>query len=96
MHRVGHGDLAPGDGQGPALIHADHLGGALPGQDNAELVDGHHRGVARLGHGHGFAHVVAVAVGHQDEVHRPHLVHRRVEQGVREPGVDEDVHPGAG
>ncbi len=49
-----------------------------------------------LGHGHGFTHVVAVAVGHQDKVHRPHFIHRRVEQGVREPGVDEDVHPGAG
>ena len=43
-------------------------------------MDGHHRGVVRLSHGHGFAHVVAVAVGHQDEIHRPHLIHRGVEQ----------------
>ena len=50
----------------------------------------------RLGHGHGFAHVVAVAVGHQDEIHRPHLIHRGVEQRVPEPGVDEHAHPGAG
>ncbi len=46
--------------------------------------------------GHGFAHVIAMAVGHQDQIHRPHLVHRGLEQGVAEPGVDEHRDPGRG
>ena len=96
VHRLGHGDLAPGHRHRAALVHADDLGGALAGQDDGEFVDGHHRGAGFLGHGHGFAHVVAVAVGHQDEVHRPHLIHRGVERRVAEPGVDEHIHPGAG
>ncbi len=91
-----HGDLEAFQVQGAPLVHADGLGRALIGQDLGKLVDGHHLGVGGLGQGHGLPHVIAVAVGDQDHVHRPHLVNRGVEEGVAEPGVNDHIHTLAG
>jgi hypothetical protein len=96
MDGGGHGDLQAVDGEGPPLVHADDLGGAGLGQNLGKLVDGHHLGTGGLGQRHGFPHMVGVAVGDQDEVHRPHLGHRRGQQRVRQPGVDDHRHPLAG
>ena len=88
--------LRPAAAQGAAFVHAHHLGNALFGQDLRQFVDGHHRGPGLLGQRHRLAHVIPMAVGHQDEVHLAHLLHRGIEQGVAEPGVDEHGNPAPG
>ena len=93
MDRLGHGDLEPGQGHGAALVHAHHPGDPLLGQDLRQFVDGHHRGPGLLGQRHRLAHVIPMAVGHQDDIHLPHLLHRGLEHRIAEPGVDGHCHP---
>ena len=84
---MGHGDLEAVEGHGAPFVHADDLGRALVGQDTGKA-----RGWPPpwprwlLRQGHGLPHVVAVAVGHQDEVHRPHLLHGVLSRGLLSQG----------